>query len=915
LSEQFYRISADEALARLRTDREQGLSEREAQARRRLHGANVLDERKPQPAYERFARQFKDLLIVVLIVASALAYYLGDFRGGTILLAIVIVNAAIGSYQEYKAERILELLRTLIKAKVIAIRDGTRREIEEPELVPGDIVVLQEGSAVPADIRLLETHELRTNDFILTGESWPQRKNAGLVTAEDAGLADQDNLAFFGTTVAAGNALGVVFATGMRTAIGDIARVSQAIQRDISPLQREIDTLAKTLTKLAGLIALTLFAANLLLRAGDVASLQLLVNTSLTFAIGVAAACVPQGLPAQISVALSLGIGRLAAKQAVVKRLSAVETLGSTTVICSDKTGTLTVNEMTIVRCWVDALDLEVTGEGYDPRGEIRMQGERLPAQQREAHRQFFAAGFLASNGRTHPPDTEHGGWYALGDPTEAAFTPLTIKAGLDPADLEARFPLLRELPFDSTRRRMTMVRKHEGRAIAYMKGSVASVLAACNAMQRGGRPVLLSEADRASIAAKGGALAAAALRVIALAYRDLRFEQSAAKEEDIEAEFVFAGLVAMLDPPRRGAREAVRSVRDAHIRLFMITGDDPATAQAIAARIGMEQGRVVTGKDLKILTDADLKGILAGSCLIFSRVSPQDKYRIVAQLKRMGEVVAVTGDGVNDTLSLKQADIGVAMGRGSDVAKEAAEIVLLDDNFGTLVTAIREGRTIFQNLERVIMSSITTNLGELSCVLLGFVGLTFGLPIPITAVQILAVDLIAELLPLMALTLDAPEPGLMQRPPRKLGAHIVSRRSLADLVFFGILMGGAGYFSFYMAQRSGASLGTSQSAAYVAIVLAQYANILSRRTARSIFGPYLLANRELWLALIVSLMVVLVLINVRSIGSWFGFEPLRLRDWLWPAAGAVALLLSFEIGKVWRGGAPRIRRRGATTT
>jgi Ca2+-transporting ATPase len=854
---------------------------------------------RPSPVYRLLLRQFSDLLILVLIVAAGFAYYLEDYRGGTILLAIVLVNAAIGAYQEYKAEKVLELLRRLICTKATVLRDGARKEVAESALVPGDIVFLEEGDSVPGDIRLVETTSFSTNDFILTGESLPQEKQAELVIPEGAPLTEQDNVAFFGTTVARGNALGVVFATGMSTAIGNIARVGQTIQRDVSPLQQEVNTLAKTLTKLAGVIALTLFALNLFLRGEEFASFELLLNSSLIFAIGVAAACVPQGLPAQISVALSLGVGRLARKQAVVKRLSAVETLGSTTVICSDKTGTITRNEMTIIRCWVNGRDLEVTGEGYEPAGEIREDGRTLSTEELEAVKQFFEDGFLASHGRTHPADADHPGWYAIGDPTEAAFMPLAIKAGLAPEDLEERFPVLHELPFDSKRKRMTMVRRHKGRTIGYMKGATESVLDASDRIHRDGKVLALSDVERNAILAKATALSAESLRVIALAYRDFPASQSEFPHMATEREFILAGLVAMIDPPRQGVEDAVAMMRNAHVRLFMVTGDDDATAKAIGKRIGMAEGRVLTGRDLGALPDAELRDVLRDGSLIFSRVSPADKFRIVKLLKQMGEVVAVTGDGVNDTLSLKQADIGVAMGKvGSDVAKEAAEIVLIDDNFGTLAVAISEGRTIFENLKHVILSSITSNLGELSLVLLGFAGVALGLPIPITAVQILAVDLIAEMLPLMALTLDRPERGLMAQPPRKLGEHIVNWRSFADLCCFGVLMGAASYLSFYMTFENNGSLGMSQAAAYTTIALVQYVNILSRRTSRSLFTGYLLSNKGLLSALAVSLLVILIIVNVPAIGTWFGFEPMRAADWIWPITGAGVFLTAFEVRK-----------------
>jgi len=894
-----YRLSATDVVHQLQSDPEAGLTTPEVRRRRRQFGPNVLQETGSRPVYRVFLHQFNDLLIGLLFVAAALSYYLDDLRGTAILIAIILVNAVIGFYQEYKAERLLEGLKKLILSRTRVIRDGVRSQIEERDLVPGDIVFLEAGDAVPADIRLIESHEFATNDFTLTGESVPQEKDAALVLDREAPLSDQDCLAFLGTTVARGSATGIVFASGMSTAIGDIAKIGQTITRDRSPLQLEIDTLARTLTKIAGVIVIALFATNILLRADSFPDVQSLINASLLFAIGVAAACVPQGLPAQITVALSLGIGRLAREAAVVKRLSAVETLGSTTVICSDKTGTITTNEMTIVRGWANGRAFEVTGQGYDPEGTILEDGAAVPADEIEEIKQFFQHGLLASNGRTHPPDDQHAGWYAMGDPTEAAFMPFAIKAGLDPEERLAGFPLLQELPFDSRRKRMTMLRTHKGQVIGYMKGAAESVLAACGSVHLHGGAVALDDALRADILAQVEAFSRETLRVIALAYRDFPASQTEFPLDETEQDFVFAGLVAMLDPPRTGVTDALAAVRDAQVRVFMLTGDDPATAAAIAQRIGMPEGRVMIGDDLAALSDTELEPILREPSLIISRVSPTDKYRIVKLLKALGEVVAVTGDGVNDTLSLKQADIGVAMGKhGSDVAKEAAEIVLIDDNFATLVNAIREGRTIFQNLKSVILSSITSNIGELSCVCLGFAGAAAGLPIPITAVQILSIDLIGEMLPLMALTFDPPERATMQQPPRKLGAHIVDRARLFELIVFGTLMGLSGYVSFLMVKLGGGSTGMAQAAAFAGIILAQYVNILSRRTEETIFGPSLFSNRQIWFALGISFAVVAGIVTVPEIGGWFGFEPLRAADWVWPIGGALAYLACFEAKK-----------------
>jgi Ca2+-transporting ATPase len=699
----------------------------------------------------------------------------------------------------------------------------------------------------------------------------------------------------------------------MDTAIGRIARQTETIEHDLSPLQQEINILAKSLTKIAGVIALTLFIINFFLKVDQSQSIQLTIQLSILFAISVAAACVPQGLPAQISVALSLGVGRLAKKKAVVKKLSSVETLGSTTVICSDKTGTLTKNEMTITHCVtfdevnkkaIKIRAFEVTGEGYEPKGSVLEDGKKIDDRTTSFLKQFFEDGFLASNGRVQPPDKNHRSWHAIGDPTEAAFTPLVIKVGLKPADLDKRFPLFAELPFDSNRKRMTIIRAHKGKHIGYMKGALESVLKVCSHVKVGGEIKKLDDELREILLHSGERYSKKALRVIALAYRDFPKSRKKFSIKESEKDFVFAGFVAMMDPPRVGVKESIEVVYKGGMRVMMITGDNSVTAKAIARSIGMRHnGRelpVYSGDQIKRLSDRKLKKILKARSVIFSRVSPQDKYRLVTLLKQMGEVVAVTGDGVNDTLSLKKSDIGVAMGKmGSDVAKEASEIILLDDNFSTLTRAIGEGRTIFANLKHTILSSITSNNGELTTVLLGFIGIAFGLPAPITAVQILAIDLVGEMLPLTAMTFDPPSKTQMEKPPRNLKDHIINRRSYLNLIFYGFWMGAAGFFSFYMVYKFGS--GTTESAraaAYTGIIFCQFMNILSRRTERTIFTRYLFTNPQLWGSFVISLIAISLLIYVPAISIWFGFGSLTASDLIYPIFGAAAFLFLHEMGK-----------------
>lgn len=919
----FSELTVEETLALLQTDRHQGLGEAEAGKRLRVAGPNRLKTVNQDSRLKLLAAQFRDPLVSILLLAACLAFYLDDRHTGIILTGIVGINALIGFYQEYNVARILEALQKYTQATATVIRDGRRRELDRTRLVPGDLVCLEEGAAVPADLRLIQAAFLSTNDFILTGESLPQPKRAEGVYPGAAPLSEQDNLIFMGTTIAQGNGLAVVIMTGMNTAVGHLAKTSAAIARNPSTLEREIDHLARIILKIAGWIALILFAANVGLTLPEATLSAVLtaakrldaaafgsafqtddlfrqtLHGSLLFAVGVAAACVPQGLPTQITIALSLGVERLARRNAVVKKLSAVETLGSTTVICTDKTGTLTRNAMTVTRFYNAVQEFTVLGSGYEPAGDILKDGAPLTSMERRELWPVLAIGVLASRGRALPPDGAHDAWHASGDPTEAAFTPLALKAGLDLEQLERALPTARELPFDDKRKRMTVYRGRDGVVTGYMKGALGSVLACCGHIDRNGEVAALTDGDKRELETIADRYGRMALRVIALAYRKLAADE---KESAVEENFVFAGLAGMIDPPRNGVREAVAACRRAQIRLIMITGDNPLTATAIAEAIGLNESRdaslrVLEGGDIKALSDQELKTVLMARSLIFSRVSAGDKLRIVSLLKEMGEVVAVTGDGVNDTLSLKKADIGVAMGKtGSDVAKEAAEIILLDDDFGTLSLAIREGRTIFANLVKTILGNVTAILGELCLVVLGFMMFARGLPQPITAAQILAVDLVGEILPLAALTLDPGQASLMAEPPRKPGEHVLNPRTLANAAFFGLVIGALSYWAFHRVLVTGGGLASAQSATYLTIILVQLANLLGLRTRQPLLSAYTFTNRLLWGSIGLSLVLVALLIYTPFGQAWFGFGALAFSQLQWPALGIAVMLVLHEI-------------------
>jgi Ca2+-transporting ATPase len=902
----YSQLSGDEVLKNFKT-RESGLSDSEVQNRLKIYGVNKLVTSKGDSLFVKILSQFKDLMVIILIVAGALSLYMGSSRDAVIMFTIVLINAFIGFIQEYKAEKIMASLKNLVKAKAKVMRAGKEMEIDGEYLVPGDIVKLEEGDAVPADIRILVENNLGTNDFSLTGESNPARKFTHKI-GHKVQIGDRGNLVFMGTTVATGNGFGVVVHTGMQTEIGLIANLSQETVGGLSPLQKELNHLSKNITFVTLVVTAILFIIGL--------SVHFTLNESFIFAIGIAAACVPEGLPAQVTVALSLAAGRLAKKNAIIKKLSAVETLGSTHIICTDKTGTLTKNEMTVQRLLIGGKEFDVTGSGYKPEGfVVDSSGKNLSKEDIEKYILFFETGVFASNAKVNPPDEEHKDWYSIGDPTEAALISLGEKIGLDPVKMDKDFPEIKEFPFDAVRKLMTSMRHKDGKHIAFVKGSPQSLMERCTKIWDGEIVREITKEDIDIIIKKDDEFAGMALRNLAYAYREVPNFNNGMKMEDVEKELIFLGLAAMIDPPREEVKAAMDAAFKANIRVIIITGDYALTAEAIARRVGLgeENGHeitVVNGDELQALTDVELLHKLINSNLIFSRTSPEDKLRIVQLLKKTGEIVAVTGDGVNDAPALKKADIGVAMGKtGTEVAKDSAGIVLLDDSFATLVTAIKEGRTIFQNLKKTILSSLTANGGELFAVLISLVGTSiFGFPAAILAVQILAVDLVGEMLPLTFLTWDPPQPRIMTDPPRNPDEHIMNKHSLIDLAWTGFIMGAIGYANFfYLFVREGVSLVNvsadnpfylrATTLTYISIVFVQWMNILSRRAGgrEFVLSSYLWSNKRLLTGYVISFGFLLLIVYSPFVSQFLGTAPLTLMDWSYAVLGGLVYLMIRE--------------------
>ena len=879
-----------------------GLPAAEAIKRLAEHGPNVLPP-PPRPAlWRRFLAQFTDLFAVVLLVAAAVtfaAYLLADPRDpgnlqlAIAILAVVVLNATIGFYQEYSAERTAQALQQMVPHRCVVLRDGERQDVDTADLVVGDVLVLEAGDAVPADCRLVEAHGVAVNNSALTGESAPVMRSADAVPAAVA-MMDARNLAFLGTTVAAGSCRAVVIATGLDTQFGRIFSLTVAAPVQRTPLQRQVAIMARRVSAVALAMGALVFAVR-------VPSGQPMVS-SFVFALGVMVALVPEGLPATLSVSLAIGVRRMAARNALVKRLLAVEALGSTTVICTDKTGTLTQAEMTVTRVWTPGGEFPVTGVGYAPVGDVGG-GADVAAVLRIAA--------LCSNARVLPP-SDAGGWRVLGDTTEGALIVAAAKAGIDLAEAEQHTPRVAEFPFDSSRKLMSTVHAVGTGFRAYVKGAPQEILARSTHIDDGSGVVRpLDDATRAAVEARHDALAGPGLRVLAVAWRDV--PAATVDQDEAEHGLVLAGLVGMLDPPRPEVTEAVADCRRAGIRIVMVTGDHALTAEAVARRVGVVRDgppTVRSGAELDRMPDAELRELLAAPGeLLFCRVSPEHKMRVVSAFQALGEVVAVTGDGANDAPALKHADIGVAMGRsGTDVAREAALMVLLDDSFASIVAAVRLGRSVYQNIRKFLVYLFSHNIAELAPILAAtFVGFPL---VPLYAVQVLAIDLGSDVLPALALGAEPPEADVMDRPPRPRGESLFSWSLARRFLFLGAIQSLGVCIAFFWRIHS-AHLGfsdfTTSNHTYreaitmtqAGIVISQFFNGLTVRSDRvSVFRLGLLANRRLVAAECLGVGIMAAISYLPPLQSVFHTAALSVTDWAMLVAFGLALLAADELRK-----------------
>ncbi|MCA1295069.1 calcium-translocating P-type ATPase, SERCA-type [Paenibacillus sp. alder61] len=905
----WHQWSGDELLERFGVTREQGLTQEEAARRQERYGVNELAEGQRISPWLLFLNQFKDFMMLILMGATLISGILGEYLDAVTIIAIIVLNGVLGFVQEFRAERSLRALKQLSAPHANVLREGVVRHIPAKDLVPGDIVILENGDRIPADIRWLSANSLDVEESALTGESHPVGKHAETIREADVPLGDQKNIGFMGTMITRGSGRGLVIRTGMDTEMGKIADLIQNTDTQETPLQRRLEQLGKILIYLA--LALTVLVVVVGILHGQPAGAMFFAGVSL------AVAAIPEGLPAIVTIALALGVQRMIKRKAIVRKLPSVETLGCASVICSDKTGTLTQNKMTVTRLWLEGRSLEVTGEGYEPIGQILENKQPIDIKMDQSLRRLLQVSALCSNaeisevdadvrGRKKPKEEPQGThWILKGDPTEGALVVLASKMGLTPAALSTSYRREREFPFDSKRKMMSVVVTHQGGRMALVKGAPDMLLDKCAYILWEGKVVPFTGTLRSRVQAENEGMARSALRVLGLAYREVKPHESMAEEGAVESQLIFVGLAGMIDPPRREARDAIAVCRRAGIKTVMITGDHRLTAEAIATDLGIlpRGGVSMSGQELAALSDEELDRRVDDT-YVYSRVAPEHKLRIVKALQSKGHVVAMTGDGVNDAPAIKAADIGIAMGiTGTDVSKEASSLILSDDNFSSIVAAIEEGRSIYENIRKFIRYLLASNVGE---ILTMFFAMLAGLPLPLLPIQILWVNLVTDGLPAMALGVDQPEKDLMEHKPRGANENIFARRLGWKILSRGLLIGlctlAAFWLTYRVAPNDPAQLAKAQSVAFVTLVMAQLIHVFDCRSSRSIFHRNILQNRYLVLAVLSSVLLLLGVMYIEALQPIFKTVPLGTREWAISlvAAGIPTFLLG--AGSVWSG-------------
>ena len=873
----WHQLDTTDVLERLGTDSTAGLTAQEAGRRLAEHGPNELQATHGVSPWEILWAQVKNVLIIILIIAVGLSAVLGHGLEALVIGIIVFFAVLLGFVQEYRAERAIQALRQMAAPTATVLRDGHELDIPARDVVPGDIVRLGAGDRIPADSRLIEAINLQADEAALTGESLPVEKQTATLDGGNLPVGDRRNMVYSGTAATYGRGRAVVVATGMQTQFGEIAQLLQTVETGKTPLQENLDRVGRALA-IGALVVVVLIAGLGLLRGQPLLDM-------IIFAIALAVAVVPEALPAVVTISLAIGVQRMVQRHALIRRLTAVEALGSVSVICSDKTGTLTKDEMTARRVLVAGATLEVSGAGYAPDGAFLRAG--TPEEPSGVLLDLLRAGTLASDAQIVQED---GRWDVKGDPTEGALVVAAAKAGLQKSVLDAQFPRIHEIPFTSETRRMTTLHETPDGRIAYAKGAPEVILDSCTRLAGESGDIPLGDTERAAIRDAAQSMASEALRVLGVACkRD-------ATAESAESEMTFLGLVGMIDPPRPEAAEAIQTCREAGIKPVMITGDHPLTAQAVASELGlMTGGRAITGAEMDAMDPAELTRELQ-KIDVFARVSPAHKLQIVTSLQEAGHLVAMTGDGVNDAPALKKADIGVAMGiTGTDVSKEASDMTLTDDNFASIVAAVEEGRGVYGNIKKYLMYLLSSNVGEMFLM----AGATLaGLPLPLSAVQILYVNLVTDGLPALALAVDPPESDLMKRPPRNPKTGIFTRPVVTLIMAGGLWSTVVNLGLFVWALNAGRSLAEAMTLTFLSLVLIQFFKAYNFRSDRHSVLDRTFANRWLNYAIVGEVLLLPLILYVPFLSEAFGTAELSLMDWVLVTALAASVVPVLEFVK-----------------
>jgi len=902
-----------------------GLTASEVQDKQEKYGKNVVSEKKDKPLILVFLSNFISMMAILLWVGGLAAFFAKMPELGIAIWLVNVINGVFSFWQEFRAGKATEALKKMLSSYAKVIRDGQVQQILTEDLVPGDIMIIAEGDKISADSRLLECSDLQVDQSTLTGESNPVRKTQDPVLREGLSRSEMPNLIFAGTSVASGTAKAVVVSIGMDTEFGKIANLAQSTTSSLSPLQKELNKLTRQISLIAMALGIFFFLASVFFVKEPIAP-------AFIFSLGMIVAFIPEGLLPTVTLSLAMAVQRMAKEHALVKKLSAVETLGCTTVICSDKTGTLTQNEMTVCNLWLPGQELEVTGVGYAPVGKIVSGDKEYTTSEHKDLDTLLTAAALCSNAHLVPPNEDSVKYTVLGDPTEACLETVARKAGIKVDELFLSIPRIRELPFDSRRKRMSTVHQASSGRIAYIKGAPKEVLDLCTGVLKQGNSVDISEEERLAIMEANDKYARNGLRVLAVAYRtisradNLPAALSAYTPELVEQNMTFIGLIVMADPPRPEVADAVKVCHQAKIRIIMITGDYGLTAESIAKRIGIVQGehpRVVSGMELEKFTDDELKSVLKDE-VIFARVAPEQKYRVVCSLQEMGEIVAVTGDGVNDSPALKKADIGVAMGiSGTDVAKESADMILTDDNFASIVKAIEEGRGVYSNIRKFLTYILNSNMPE-AIPSAAFLFSRGGIPLPLTIMQILSIDLGTDMLPALGLGAELPEEGIMNQPPRSRTESLLNKKlMLKAFLWYGLMESTicmAAYFYVNIVHGSGIGALASSGIVYrqattmtlAAIVFCQIGMVLNCRTrTQSLFSAGIFLNKRIIKGIIFEVCLICAIIYVPFLQGIFQTAPIDWKDWIFLVIIPVPVVLLEEIRKAFVRRSVKMKKAG----